>query len=268
VARTQKSQSAVFPGTTPLFDDSFEARLRRASSVERSIITRAVWPTRTPIGTTDEAAISSALFRYLMDEVDTVRRYRDLFAESTLDTAANGICILQETQSQPLTDVIHRLKQNFGAVEDDAIQRFVERCARLWLTLNIKSSAIAVGGTYHLESSLDWQSHQSIGQVAASIFVKMPRNRTLERPSKMDRAFTAQYLVDSCGLKLAWTDYLNEHLSMNTHRRLLLVYRHKAYLNSQVRYGATSLIPKDILMETLDTLNCCFRSAIYQRGLC
>jgi hypothetical protein len=74
----------------------------------------------------------------------------------------------------------------------------------------------------------------------------------------MDPRFTAAHLVKVCNIKLNWTDNLADHLRFDKKYRVLTMYKHKICLVNHYESEGIAIIPQDILLEALDTLNLLF----------
>jgi hypothetical protein len=157
-----------------------------------------------------------------------------------------------------LEEVIQHLKGGYINFDDAAIQRSIEMCVRLSLTVNVNSQVVVVGGTFHREIALDWTHSSSLEKMVEDVFADRATNNSSRMGTRVYRAFTADYFVNSCGMELVWTNYLTDHLRLDPDRHVLLIYRHKAFLNDQIHHGSNGLIPEDVSREALDTLNLLF----------
>jgi hypothetical protein len=244
-------------GTRSIFAHSFPAELSKASDTQIANLVRQIWPTNAK-RRTDEAAVGQAFLRHLIDEISDTRHQHSNFAICTLDAIVSTIKDLQGLQSQPLENVIQHLKSNFLNFDEGAIQRSAEMCIRLSLTVNVNSSTVAVGGTSHREVALDWTRSSSLKKMVEDEFANRATSNSSRLGTRVDGAFTADYFVNSCGMELVWTNYLTDHLRLDPDRRVLLIYRHKAFLSDQIHHESNGPIPQDVSREALDTLNLLF----------
>jgi hypothetical protein len=240
-----------------IFTYAFSIELAKASDTHKTELVRKLWPT-SPNFRTDEAAMSKPFMRHLVDEISNTRHKHNVFAACTLGAIAHIVEDIQAMQSRPLEEIIQHLKGEYLNFDDAAIQRSLEMCVRLSLTVNVNSRKVAVGGTFHRERALEWTRSSSLKTVVEDVFVKRAMSHTSKMGTKVDGAFTADYFVNSCGMELMWTNYLTDHLRLDPDRRVLLVYRHKAFLSNQIQHRTDGPIPEDVSREALDTLNLLF----------
>jgi hypothetical protein len=73
-----------------------------------------------------------------------------------------------------------------------------------------------------------------------------------------DPTFTATYLVNTCGVRLQWTDDILAHLNFDLKRLTLTVYRHKACILGHLDNLQDCPLPRDVLEEILDTMDLLF----------
>jgi hypothetical protein len=200
----------------------------------------------------------AAFLEYMSSELDQIQQHQRLFAVESFGGILDIIQTLRENYSQPRSHVLQILSTRFLNVEIAAIQRSLELSIRLWLTLNVNSSNIAIGPTFANEIPLDWDDSISLKTMVVSQFSKGVGASNYALRSKIDPNFTAAYLANTCGMKLYWTDNIASHLCFDLKRQVLTVYRHKICLVNHLNVGGDVPIPKDILAETLDTLNLLF----------
>lgn len=238
-----------------LLDRNLLHSLSRAPLSEKIKVAQAIWTSPSTALPTDEAATATAFFVLLRSETLMVQHYQQLFAPCTIDAVKETIGVLRTSSAQPLHEVVSKLRNSFINVDDASIQRTLELCVRLWLTVNVNTRLVSVGGMFPRERTLDWANEMSITTVLDQAFRPScaPRRRV-----KLDGRFNAEYLVNNCDLELEWTNYLTDHLRLDATRRVLLVYRHKVYLNDSLMKQADGPIPLAVLGEALDSLNLLF----------
>jgi hypothetical protein len=240
-----------------IFTQDFSKELANASDDQTTELVRKIW-TKRPKLRADEAAMGKPFIRHLVDEISNTRHQNNEFATCTLSAIADTVKDIRTMQTRPLEEVMQHLKGGYMNFDDAAIQRSVEMCVRLWLTVNINSRVVAVGGTFHREIALDWAHSSSLKKMVEDVFANRATNNSSRMGTKVDGAFTADYFVNSCGMELVWTNYLTDHLRLDPDLRVLLIYRHKAFLSDQIHHGSNGPIPEDVSREALDTLNLLF----------
>ena len=217
-----------------------------------------IWPQSNVSPSSFEFQTYAAFLQYMDSELDQIRQHQRHFAVESFGGILDIIQTLRENYSQPRSHVLQLLSTRFLNVEIAAIQRSLELSIRLWLTLNVNSSNIAIGPTFANEIPLDWDDSVSLKTMVESQFSKGVAASHYAPRSKIDPNFTAAYLANTCGMKLYWTDNIANHLCFDLKRQVLTVYKHKICLVNHLNVGGDIPIPKDILAETLDTLNLLF----------
>jgi hypothetical protein len=199
-----------------------------------------------------------AVVEHIVRELEHVRHHRSLFAIQDFDTTFTVIRLIQQDTSKRYEDIVRILHEQSPTATPDAIRRSVELTIRMWLTINIHSSDIFVGPLSAGDAPVDWRQDISLEQLLRNRFgrsVQLHRQRSI---AMFDPAFTATYLVNTCGVRLQWTDDLLSHLNFDLKRLVLTVYRHKACLLSHIDSSQGCPIPQDVMEEVLDTMDLLF----------
>lgn len=81
--------------------------------------------------------------------------------------------------------------------------------------------------------------------------------------SRLDKHFNVPYMLQACSLKIEWTGFICDHLRLNEENKTLQVYFLKLcaydHLNgSGSSLGGKPILPKQMLLETIWTLNLLF----------
>ncbi|KAK1975486.1 hypothetical protein LZ30DRAFT_737389 [Colletotrichum cereale] len=74
----------------------------------------------------------------------------------------------------------------------------------------------------------------------------------------IDPRLTISLLCSNYGYRVDWTNYLNEHLLINTHTKVVSVYQHKVWLSAHLQSPEHCVLPQEVVGEALDTLNLLF----------
>ncbi|KAK2037935.1 hypothetical protein LZ31DRAFT_600079 [Colletotrichum somersetense] len=78
----------------------------------------------------------------------------------------------------------------------------------------------------------------------------------------MSRGFAVCYDEDQehsgSRYRVDWTNYLNEHLLINTRTKVVSIYQHKVWLSANLQHSEHCVLPQDVVSEALDTLNLLF----------
>lgn len=197
-------------------------------------------------------------FNYIGNELEDLRQYHLKFAVDTFDNMNELFQCLRTNSAEPLSFVLERLSERFVHADRGALQRSLELAVRLFLTINVNSSSMAMGATFPYEIPLEWPPDASLSSLIERQFSKPNASLKLSVRSSLNHGFTAAYLVNICGIELHWTDNLADHLRLDRQKQILIVYKHKIWLLNHLKALRGSLIPKEVLSETLDTLNLLF----------
>jgi len=246
------------PRTSSFFVKDIENQLKSLSRVEKLVFVGRIWPrsSLTPENF-DERAYDS-FFQYLGDELGPLYQHRLRFAAETFDSTSDLIQFLSDHRSETLSRLLQLATERFLNVDDAAVQRSLELTVRLWLTVNVNSTILAVGPISAYEHPLDWSQDVSLSALIDKQFKKSSVGLNSNIKSRIDPAITAAYLVNVCGMKIRWTNILSDHLRFNRKSQILAVYKHKIYLLNHLKSEDGCPIPKEVLEETLDTLNLLF----------
>lgn len=234
-----------------LFAATFPTRLRQLRLDERTELVKRCWPTA------DLASLwhdDATFFDHLENEVDRIKHQQERFAVDTLEGVIVIIDLMKRATPRQLSELVQALKYTYPDSDEKAIQRSLELCIRLWLTLNINSPSLAVGSTSRLEIPMTWRCDLSIKDLVQSRW-NDPRGRKSTSETQIDDAFTAAYLVNVCGMSLQWTEYLSDHLTIDPQRKVLTLYKYKVYLRNRIMAKDEHPLPGDLVEEALDTLN-------------
>ncbi|KAF2789691.1 hypothetical protein K505DRAFT_207904, partial [Melanomma pulvis-pyrius CBS 109.77] len=215
------------------------------------------WPTSNISFNSFDAQDYAAFLQYIDIQLRQIRRHQRYFAVETLEGTFDIIETVRANFSQPRSHILQILSKKFLNVEAAAIQRSLELSVRLWLTFNVNSSNVIVGPTFANEIPLDWDENASLETLVQNQFPKGSASSGLTPRSKIDPSFTAACLANICGVKLYWTDNIANHLRFDSTRQVLTVYKHKICLVNHLS-ADDDCIPKEVLRETLDTLNLLF----------
>jgi hypothetical protein len=116
------------------------------------------------------------------------------------------------------------LQLYFRDAEDLAIDYSINLALRLWLMLNVRD--VELGVQTLQKPAIQWDDASTLEDFVASQFP--PSNWPLaERKARLDPFFTAANMVRICGLKLEWTESLEDHLRLDRRAKVLSIYPYK-----------------------------------------
>jgi hypothetical protein len=239
-------------------DDSFAANLSSMSKERQYSIVKGFWPNLIVKYNAFDPSPYSSFLQYVGKEVGLLRQHQRHFAVQNLEDTFEIVRALSQGPIKPQAELVQTLSASYLNMSQTVIRRSVELSVRLWLTLNINSSSVAVGPTFPDETPLDWDDSVSLDALIKGQFSKGASGGGKMTRSKIDPGLTAAYLASTCGLKLRWTDSLSEHLRFDSTRQTLVMYRHKICLVNHIESNGGCPIPEAVLTEILDTLNLLF----------
>lgn len=244
-----------------LLFNKIERHISSLSNAEKLVIICNIWPhppyPHVLIEDFDQAAYDS-YFQYLGDELGPLCEQKFRFAAATFDNIPHLIRILSNHRSETLSSLLQLTRKSFLNVDVAALQRSIELTVRLWLTVNVNSAMLAVGPINAYERPLDWPLSVSLECLIRSQFEMSSLGSGSHVKSRIDPAFTAADLVYVCGMGIRWTNNLSDHLIFDRKGRTVSVYKHKVCLLHHLKAKDGCPIPREILEETLDTLNLLF----------
>jgi hypothetical protein len=135
--------------------------------------------------------------------------------------------------------------------------RSIELALRLCLTINVQSADVTLGPTKSNAIPIQWEDEIALDQLVRAQFPPSQYAAESSKEYRIDPGFTAPFLAGISGIRIEWTDNLAEHLWYNRNRRAVKVYEHKICLIHHLE-STNSIIPSDVLRETIDTLNLLF----------
>jgi hypothetical protein len=240
-----------------MFELAFTSKFRGLRSAEKRTVLLGLWPR----SATDSHVLDESHDNYLdffRSEVAQVQHHRAAFAAQDLNSIFTIVEKLRENHDKPCREIVHILSTHFLNFDSAAIRRSLELSTRLWLMLNTRSSEISFGPIFAGAVAIEWDLDCSLDALVQKQFARRTHGHVSKEYSNIDPEFSAAYLINTCGLKLEWTDDISEHLDFDSRRTILRVYRHKICVVHHLNNGQGCPLPEDLLGEILDTLNLLF----------
>jgi hypothetical protein len=172
--------------------------------------------------------------QHLEREFGHLRHQQRHFVVQNFDGTLDIVRVLRDNPTKSQDEIIEILSTRYLNMAPAAVRRSVELTVRVWLTLNINSSSVAVGPTFPDETPLDWDPNVSLDVLVQRQFSKSGGGRGKTAKSNIDPAMTAVYLASTCGLRFRWTDSPLEYLQFDATRQTLVVYRHRVCLVNHI----------------------------------
>ena len=139
------------------------------------------------------------------------------------------------------------LRDRFSQCDPVAATNSIFLTVRLWLMLNVGSSALFPG-----KSSPEWSEEQSLDSFIDSCF---PTSEWGPRLSQWPFSLNVYNLERVGGFVLVWTDHLADHLYLNEDLGTIHIYHHVQALRGLLHSKSPDhALPDRLLLETLQTL--------------
>lgn len=164
----------------------------------------------------------------------------------------------------------HLYLQSIGLplASDAAIINSMCLAVSIWATIEVNTPTKSAlrPGEEETKRAVDWEDSETLSQVISQAF-PVPQTAGLAHTQFIDPKLTMEYLCKYHSFNMLWTDDLTEHLATTwgggfgnvSTKPTIRVYRHKILLRNELEYYPTcSILPRDLLEETLDSLNLLF----------
>jgi hypothetical protein len=239
------------------FERSFVSKLKALQEQEKRILLQRFWPTSAINSYGVDETSHGAYLDFIGSELSHIQHHRALFAAQDLDSIFEIIQILRESSDKPCDEVIQTLSSQFLNFDPKAIRRSVELSTRLWLTLNTRSPDISEAVLAD-QIPVEWNTNISLDTLINNRFTKRAPGQAPKTHRNIEPRHTAAYFVNTCGMRIKWTDDISSHLNFDLERNALTVYRHKICLVNHLDNQQDCPISEDLLGEILDTMNLLF----------
>ncbi|KAK7995444.1 hypothetical protein PG990_014217 [Apiospora arundinis] len=168
---------------------------------------------------------------------------------------------LSNNRRQPKHELRRLLREHYKQAEDTCIDSAMELTVRLWLMVNVRGQTPLHRMPQKL--SVTWDHSESLEGLIMSLF--QPSRQFLDSGrSRLVPLFTAWSMVRLCGLKIRWTESLEDHLRLDLRVKELWVFPYKGFLLKHLEMRDTddeekgTVFPKVLLREAISTLNLLF----------
>jgi hypothetical protein len=243
--------------TSNFFEKTTLEELRGLKGKERQDLMRRIWPESKASRSAFDDFACEAMMEHVVRELYRVRQDSDEFAAQNFDAMFIIIQALRRNNSKHYKDIVRDLLIQFSPSTPDAVRRSVELTLRIWLTVNANTLDIFVGPIL-AGRTIDWPNDVSLADLLQRRYEKGGARSQRIGSATFEPTFTATYLINTCGVKLQWTDDILSHLNFDFSRLILTVYRHKACILGHLDGPADCPFPKDVFEEILDTMDLLF----------
>ncbi|KAL1603513.1 hypothetical protein SLS60_005100 [Paraconiothyrium brasiliense] len=218
-----------------------------------------IWPNAALSGPAFRESEYMAFLAHLNQEFSHLKQEQSEVAAESVQGIIELISLLRNNLSEGRNKIAQEFRDRFPDLDDFTLSRTMELVVRLWLTTRV---ALNEGFPKPIQTafgSLEWPAEISLREAVHSQFALVDPADNVDKyfSPGLDPSLTASALVDICGIKLAWTSNLMDHLRLDKRHRVLTVYEHKICLLNHIK-GDDSPFPLGFLQETIDTLNLLF----------
>jgi hypothetical protein len=200
------------------------------------------------------------LLTYWGETLQALHPYDYQFATEEWDDLLAIVTKLSSGRDKKRAALVDEIKNKYLNFNDGAIICSIELAARLWLGITVRSRGLFVGPVKLRDSRIRWEDGQTLRGLVVVPFIQGMKKTQSAQYSLFDESLTAVDLRDICRLEIRWTDNLVDHLKMEGPRgkRTLSIYRHKICLVNRRKEPELTIIPTDLLDETIRTLDLLF----------
>jgi hypothetical protein len=177
-------------------------------------------------------------FEYYHREIRRLRiGVAPIINQLSLKTHGDVLRICREVSNtivNPKDEIIAGLRAHFPDADIEAINTSLDTAVRLWLMINIRDEDISV--RVPQTPPVPWERSKSLAALITETF----RPSTVDvgfQAGRLDPSFTAANMVRMCGLRIRWTDSLEDHLRLDRRNlgKDLAVFPHKEFLVGQLQ---------------------------------
>lgn len=192
---------------------------------------------------------------FVSGELAELERCKDDFAAQNFHSM---FAIIEQLRGGATKSEIAQILQNqFLNVQTTVVMRSMELAARLWLTIDVRSTGYDVGPVHPEDESLHWSNDINLRTAVQMGFDEIGATENADtRIKNFDPSLSVINLVNFQGIRVCWTDNLLDHLRLESES--LFIYRHKMCLENHLRSGSVGIVPAAVLEEAIDTLNLLF----------
>jgi len=220
---------------------------------------RVLWP-KLPV---DEplGEVSQKFVDHMENELKILETQGGCFPPMTRAAMIRVIATLREKMADTLADIINHLasKEQLEPKKMAKYRASVELAARIWLTVNVDSFALAPASqAFPPAETPTWDVNASLQSLVKTKFPDpSPAGHTLAMiPSRL----TMVELCSGYKCRVRWTSNLLDHLKIRYHGRFteITFYEHLLFLDYHLQYADETPFPKAMLEEAIDTFNLFF----------
>ena len=202
----------------------------------------------------------TALLGFWEETLKSLKHYHRQFAAKDWDNLRDIVVELRLNRDKERRILTDNIKRTYANTSDEQIACSIELAVRLWLGIRVHSNRLSLGPVNLRDTQIHWPNEQSLEKMVAAPFLHGARKAQSAAYFLFDESFTAAKLKKTCRLGIRWTDSLVDHLKMEGPRgkRQLSIFKHKICLVNHRKEPNATIIPADVLDETIRTLDLLF----------
>lgn len=179
-----------------------------------------------------------AYFRYYDSEIEMLQFGSSPLSRQSTELAAktHGDILfiartLQQSEAKTRPAVRHSLQTRFQDTTDIALNRSIDLTIRLWLSINVREKTFRA--LKPQTPALEWNDASTLRDFLWGLF---PRAKwdLQAREGRLHPYFTVANMIKICGLRLDWTDSLEDHLRLDRRHKILRIFRYKCCLTAHL----------------------------------
>jgi len=153
-------------------------------------------------------------------------------AAKTHNDILHTVKILSEQMNSNRPSMRDSLRDScYKGADDVSINRTIDFALRLWLMLNVRDPC------FELDTPdtpiIQWDEKSSLESFVSRQFPPT-KSPVYVRESRLDPCFTVVNMIRICGLKLEWSEHLEDHLRLDRLTKVLRIYPYKLCLSAHL----------------------------------
>jgi hypothetical protein len=146
----------------------------------------------------------------------------------THDDVATAVKALRDGIDSNRSGIRSSLREEFHRGEEEGLNRSIDIVVRLWSMVNVKEAKYQRNTE---RPPQQWNDQITLRDFFANLFPSS-KVQLKARKSRLSPFFTVAFMVDVCGLKVDWTNSLEDHLFLDRQTMTLWIFPHKRVLTA------------------------------------
>ncbi|KAI1379796.1 hypothetical protein F4677DRAFT_407677 [Hypoxylon crocopeplum] len=238
------------PPTTSMAQE----RILDGSREEKLEFVRRYWPSLPDYGFQEAHYVR--LLQYADRQIEKLQRQRTAYSISSRDEVGQLIERLRQPTSLTKASAIQ--DSTPAAFSPTSVSRSLDLAASIWLTVRVESTQVDT--TNVNDNSIVWADHTTLQDCVTTHFSIIQHDLPEGELDRIPRSLTAANLCHRYRFRVAWTDNLAKHLTVDWDHKEIIIYEHVIFLFNHIKYPSHCHIPIAILEEAIDTINLLFPS--------